>query len=385
MCLIIKCNKDIPLTKPLLKNMLQKNEDGWGMMWIQNNAIQAHRSMETGDAVWEKYQELKEFNPVIHLRWRTHGDTDLANCHPFYCGHGIFLMHNGVISDTTTTNLSKSDTWHFIEDWVKSVFDLCKNPHETLRSKVFKKLLEKEVGINNRIIIGDRGGFITFNEASWHTVSNEKTNAVGLIVSNTYAWDAHNFGKPPIIYGPEQSHYLNYSTLAIHQLYHPSTPAYPHNSCPIIHIDGTVRNLLGEVLSHVVGNIYVDDLEKVWLYTHGVWRRCPDLDRNIQKRMKKQRKQAKKLGKLVPIGPPKDEAQAVLLLPPVTYQEQPTIIINEPNSNDEEAEIVTTYNKEEYTEILVRQWKQESKEAIYSLVYAEPDDAAKVLIALMGK
>jgi predicted glutamine amidotransferase len=387
MCLIIRTETTKPISKELMEHWCQRNGDGWGMMWLQNNTINIHRSMKVAE-LWDKYQELKEFNPIIHLRWRTHGDTDLANCHPYYCGNGIFLMHNGVISNADNYNKSKSDTWHFIEDWVKGLFSLVKNPHQVMRSKQFKHLFETAIGLNNRIVLGDRGGFVYFNEASWHTIDNEHTGVKGLLVSNSYAWDANKFGKPEEEskwerdFRQRNAHYsgtTHYSKdytkpvtpLPNHSGHHPSI-----NTQPIKCIDGTYRNRLGEVMIHVVGNIYVDVLNSAWLWSHGLFQRCPEIDKNIQKRIKKEMKKNKGL---IPIESP----QATLLLP--APEPKAIIVVNDPGTDDEVAEATITYNKEEYTDILVKQWQNESRHAIHSLVYAEPEDAAKVLCSLMGK
>lgn len=380
MCLIIRTDKQLPISKELMEHWCEKNGDGWGMMWTHNNTIQVHRSMEV-DELWGKYQDLKEFNPIIHLRWRTHGDTDLANCHPYYCGNGIFLMHNGVLSDANNYDKTKSDTWHFIEDWVKNFFSLVKNPHQVMRTEKFKKIFEKAIGYNNRIVLGDRGGFVYFNLPGWHVITNEFTGVKGLLVSNSYAWDASSYGKPKVEY---KSHYgSKYSqpydttrptttTLTSHQGHHPSLLSPPHKC-----VDGTFRNRLGEVMIHVVGNIYIDDLNCAWIWTQGMFQRCPEIDKNIRKRIKKE---LKKQQGLVPIESP----QASLLLPAPVVPKA-IIVVNEPCTDDEVAEATIEYNQEEYTDILVRQWKQETPAAIHTKVYSEPEDAAKVLCSLMGK
>ncbi len=377
MCLIIQCNKTIPLNKPLVEHWLERNGDGWGMMWIENNTMQTYKSMEA-EALWDKYQETAQFDPVIHLRWRTHGDTDLANCHPFYCGHGIFLMHNGVIHDADARQKEKSDTWHFVEDWIKGVFDLSKNPHTTMRSPIFRKLLEKAVGYGNRIILGDRGGFVLFNTQQWHTISNELTDAKGLLVSNDYAWDAKNYGKPPI---PVQAYYYG----AQSNSYPHHAPAATTRNEPIPHIDGSFRNTIGQKMALIVGNIYMNEDLEVWLFCNGAFIRQAGLDKPMRKRLKKEAKKDR----------PKQEsssAQASLLLPAPEIL-SPTvdsgmIPINAPDDGDDrdaQAENIINLSQEEYNDILVKSWRQESKAAIHSKVYSEPDDAAIVLCHLLDK
>src|SRR5580692_4611048 len=97
MCLIIRSKKEINIILELMKEWYASNDDGWGMMWIQDNVLQTHRSMEGIEILWDKYNEVKEYEPIIHLRQRTHGDHSVDNCHPFDCGFGIHLMHNGIL------------------------------------------------------------------------------------------------------------------------------------------------------------------------------------------------------------------------------------------------------------------------------------------------
>jgi hypothetical protein len=376
MCLIIRCDKNIPLNKALVEHWQEKNGDGWGMMWLQDNHIMSFKSMEVA-ALWDKYVELQAYDPVIHLRWRTHGDTDLNNCHPYYCGHGIFLMHNGIISDASNRQKEKSDTWHFVEDWLKNLFALTKNPHQTIRSEVFRKMFEKEIGTNNRIILGDRGGFVSFNDKAWHTIDNEDTGVKGLVVSNTYAWDAFRYGKPVIEYTHHHtSHYSGEPTTSTHR--------HGYYMAPVPRIDGSLRNTLGAEMFLVVGNIYIDIFQGVWLWVDQTFKRCPQMDKPIRRRIKKELKQQEKQEST---PPPSTPQQTVLSLPAPVMPELGTsglIAVNAADMDIAEAEI-EEYTANEYTNILVKQWQGESKAAIHSLTYTDPDDAAKVICHLLGK
>src|SRR6266702_4289537 len=110
MCLIIRTEKDKLISKELMMDWSTKNNDGWGFMWVENNHIKTLKGLGLDkDGLYNEYLRLKEFNPMIHLRWRTHGKIDHINTHPFYCGNGIYMMHNGVISQEIRDE-DKSDT-----------------------------------------------------------------------------------------------------------------------------------------------------------------------------------------------------------------------------------------------------------------------------------
>jgi len=150
MCLIIRTEQNNPISKPLLDHMQKRNGDGWGMMWLRNNHIRTFKS-STAEGLWEKYQELKEFEPIIHLRWKTHGEIDHENTHPHYCGHGIYLMHNGIVS-TTIRDQAKSDTWHLAMDYLAPLFRQAINPHKMIRHPEFRKDFEQIIDWQRQII-----------------------------------------------------------------------------------------------------------------------------------------------------------------------------------------------------------------------------------------
>jgi len=211
MCLIMRTTNDKIIPKNVLQHIYEKNNDGWGMMWIENNTLKVKKSSSNlFDPLYEQYLKVYKHDPILHVRYRTHGNVDHDNTHPFYCGHGIFLMHNGVVGVETPDN-EKSDTWHLVEHFLKPIFSKSKNPHALIRTPQFIKEFEEFVGSQNRIVMGDRGGFVFFNKPAWHTVWNEETKIKGMVVSNTYAWSESSF-KKPFSYPSSTSHFAGTST-----------------------------------------------------------------------------------------------------------------------------------------------------------------------------
>ena len=257
MCLIIKTDLTKPIPEKLLKHMSEKNSDGWGMMWIANNELMIEKSIRPFVDLWNAYEARKQWNPIIHLRWKTHGDLTQKNAHPFYCGFGIFLMHNGMVNAPITTDNTYSDTWNFIESWLKPLLKSVTNPHNFIRSTTFKSILEHEIGYNNRIVLGDRGGFITFNESQWHTIKNPHTEVEGLLVSNTYAWDAVHYGEPP-------------------------KPKTTVTSISSLTPTGNRFNAWGAKMTFILANIFTDPQDQVWLDIHGQFVRNKNMDTNLE-------------------------------------------------------------------------------------------------------
>ena len=115
---------------------------------------------------------------------RTHGDIDLDNCHPYpilnRLEHGIdlWLMHNGILATGNKADESKSDTWHYIEDYLKPM--LSANPDFAFHSS-FSEIVGDHIGSSNKFILMDNEGR--------QTIINQSAGVywAGLWLSNTYA------------------------------------------------------------------------------------------------------------------------------------------------------------------------------------------------------
>jgi hypothetical protein len=118
---------------------------------------------------------------------RTHGAIDLINCHPYEvlnrAEHGIdlWLMHNGILSTGNKANEKLSDTWHYINDYLKPM--LAGNPDFAFHP-AFKALISDHIGGSNKFVLMDNEGR--------QVVINEDAGVYwgGLWLSNTYAWSA---------------------------------------------------------------------------------------------------------------------------------------------------------------------------------------------------
>jgi hypothetical protein len=129
---------------------------------------------------------------AFHLRMRTHGDIDLLNCHPYEilnrAEHGLdlWLMHNGVLATGNRADITKSDTWHYIQDYLKPM--LAGNPDFAFHPS-FKALIEDHIGGSNKFVIMDNEGR--------QTVINQSSGVYwgGLWLSNTYAWTSSKSAK----------------------------------------------------------------------------------------------------------------------------------------------------------------------------------------------
>lgn len=188
MCLLIQMTKDVHFTDEFLNGVYQRNSDGIGIMWSDGEKLhyRKHLPRNVGDAIdfFREYAENKDC--CVHFRMKTHGNIDYLNCHPYPVfgfdedhEHPMLLMHNGVLSTGNAKDVTKSDTWHFINDHLRPL--LAKYPSIVFEPELIA-MLGKYIG-NNRFAIMDYAG---------NTAIINKDQGVmyqGAWLSNTYAWD----------------------------------------------------------------------------------------------------------------------------------------------------------------------------------------------------
>jgi hypothetical protein len=236
-------------------------------------------------------------------------------------------MHNGVINGTSSNELS--DTGHFVKDWLLPLLNNVKNPHEFIRTDSFREIMEGKIGSNNRVILGDRGGYIIFNEKAWHTCTSERTGIKGVLVSNTYAWGENSFGLPkvtthyPVTTTQGSSWAQRFSNsgqrgiigkmlskrerkrLAKELERQQELDVPPQGFFPGHINEYGVRNHLGHLLDQVVGNIWVNSHGEVWLRWKTMFKREVGLDVWAKDKMQKLREAA--------VAAPKEENQCSLV------------------------------------------------------------------------
>jgi len=190
MCLLVTQLSNSPaLPEVWLRNFHASNSDGVGVMYIEGQSLVIEKCLPKSaeDFVNFYYSHIAGKDCAFHLRMRTHGATDLENCHPYEVlnakQHGIdlWLMHNGILHTDNAKDTTKSDTWHYIRDYLRPM--LAHNP-EFFITPEFSELIGSHIGTSNKFVLMDnQNRLVTINESAgvyWG----------GLWLSNTYAWTA---------------------------------------------------------------------------------------------------------------------------------------------------------------------------------------------------
>lgn len=199
MCLLITQNKNAPALKSeWLEDFFSYNSDGVGVMYAHKGNLVIEKLLPKTAIDLEQFYDahIQNRNCAWHLRMRTHGDIDLDNCHPYQVlnkkEHGLdmWLMHNGILSTGNKANPKKSDTWHYIKDYLVPM--LAKNPDFAFHP-AFNLIVADHIGKSNKFVIMDNTGrMATINKDAgvyWN----------GIWLSNTYAWSASSTASKKLI------------------------------------------------------------------------------------------------------------------------------------------------------------------------------------------
>ena len=214
MCLIItgqssKVRSTLLDTTGMLSEIYSINPDGIGVMYSTSKGLKVVKTLpkNVNDAhAFIKKLPTDAREIALHFRWTTHGDTDLLNCHPYDVVTGyVAMMHNGVLHTGNAADKTKSDTWHFINDYLKEAVHDAPN---LIHTKGFLTMLADFIG-DNRFVFMDGDGRMS------HVNYDQGVEHDGLWFSNTYAWKPatlipHYYTNTKHAYARYNSAYDNY-------------------------------------------------------------------------------------------------------------------------------------------------------------------------------
>lgn len=129
MCLIVFKRDDASqFTNRQFKNMIHKNKDGLGIMYLENDRVVVNKSMGDEEEKFRMFKELRNKTTyIMHARFATHGLVNEDNCHPYKLlsiddgdPMDLYVVHNGVLK-APSIDKDMSDTWHYMEYVIKPI------------------------------------------------------------------------------------------------------------------------------------------------------------------------------------------------------------------------------------------------------------------------
>lgn len=191
MCILIHHPINTQFAAEQLQDFYNKNPDGFGAIVKRGDTVEVIKSVGKIDEIIDLYNSQVSGNEaIIHFRMKTHGEINIANCHPYEVVPGIYMAHNGVLSTGNAADPKMSDTWHYIQDFLKPILE---HDPEMLFNAGFQRMIAGHIGSGNKFGFMDQSG---------RTVIINRTSGVdhsGVWYSNTYAWTPWKFGygQPP--------------------------------------------------------------------------------------------------------------------------------------------------------------------------------------------
>jgi hypothetical protein len=186
MCLIIhRENVGTIIPASYLKNGIEANADGWGIMFAESGVIKTVKGLKT-TKFFKAISALGDRPLTIHFRFATHGAKNVANAHPFtILDNSYAVMHNGMIAGKRHDE-KMSDTYHFANYVLAPILhaspDIFEHPE-------FAESIGKMVGPGNKLVITRADGATR--------IVNEHCGSVraGLWLSNIHSVEpVHRFG-----------------------------------------------------------------------------------------------------------------------------------------------------------------------------------------------
>jgi len=165
MCIIVLNTKE-HLTKELLQECWESNNDGAGLMYAIDGKLNTFKERKNFSTYYDYYSTLrKEFKKTkiaLHFRIGTSGKIDTNNIHPFMVNEKLSFMHNGIIDIPLQKKSKISDTIAFNQKILKQL------PMNFLNNHAMKELISRYIERSKLLFMNNQGKYWILNEHLGH-------------------------------------------------------------------------------------------------------------------------------------------------------------------------------------------------------------------------
>jgi predicted glutamine amidotransferase len=196
MCIIVLNTKE-HLSKDLLNECWQSNNDGGGLMYAIDGKLNIFKELKNFNTYYDYYSTLrKEFKKTkiaLHFRIGTSGKVDMNNIHPFNVHEKLAFMHNGIIDIPLQRKSKISDTIAFNQKVLKQL------PQNFLNNHAITELISRYIERSKLLFMNNLGRYWLINENLGHWDNNDNWFSnysyceTNVISSREFMWE-HNIG-----------------------------------------------------------------------------------------------------------------------------------------------------------------------------------------------
>lgn len=187
MCIIFYNERGVKYQERELRNAFRTNDDGVGLMWVEDGKVQTFHGMLTEEKLVKMMRDFEGVPHALHLRFATNGPPCKELCHPFKAtpaeaDQAVWLMHNGVLFEHgARAQDHESDTLVFARDCANDV-SMIGGSTDIFFDDAYIEYMEKVISGDRMIFLRDDGSVTILNPQSWH---HDKDT--GIWYSNRYS------------------------------------------------------------------------------------------------------------------------------------------------------------------------------------------------------
>jgi hypothetical protein len=212
MCIAITKPAGVKPDYQAYKNGYERNPDGWGFSVPDKhgNSVIIRKDTSSFNDFWKQFKPFRHRPALIHFRIKTHGVVEKRNCHPFRVGPDLAMIHNGQLDIACTEMTDKSDTWHFVKQVLRPMYE---DSHLFPWNAGCQFIAEQYIDYNKCAFLHADGDFAWWNKEAGvkakdgHWYSNTTYEEPKVVHHWPHAWGAYT-SKPVKTAG--RNPYLDY-------------------------------------------------------------------------------------------------------------------------------------------------------------------------------
>lgn len=163
MCIIIYKPAGATLPLSAVLRSYQRNDDGWGIAAITPKGVVIRRDFgrDADETLLDAFDELRDYEMVLHCRIGTAGKLSIENTHPFNVVGDLWMFHNGTFDIDRSAAPDLCDSYHAARSIADALGD---DAAAALRDQEYQQTLGAWAK-QSKLVFVDSAGVIIVNES----------------------------------------------------------------------------------------------------------------------------------------------------------------------------------------------------------------------------